>query len=243
MSLSDSEQPTEAKPDDIPAPDEQGADSFWNGNPDELPDEVKPIYKNLQADYTKKSQEVASQRKEAEQATQFWNAIRGKDPEVLRQIADVYGQETVLDALGFALDDGEPDEPTDPVEDLRRELEGLKGQLTEREQKAQEEALLAQIEKDITQQFAGMDLSEKEQEMVTAHALTAGYVTDDGFPDVKKAYEDFTEVLSGRQKKWVEGKRAPRSPVQGTSASDKVDLNDEDARRALIASMLEANSE
>ena len=60
---------------------------------------------------------------------------------------------------------------------------------------------------------------------------------------MKKAYEDFTGVLEGRQKKWVEGKRAPRSPVKGTSGSEKVDLNDEDARRQLIASMLEANSE
>ena len=67
-------------------------------------------------------------------------------------------------------------------------------------------------------------------------------MTPEGFPDVAKAYEDFTRVLEGRQKKWVEGKKAPRTPVQGTAGSEKIDFSDEDARRGLIASMLEANS-
>jgi len=246
MSLSNSEDPTEGNPDvEAPVTDEQVAetDSFWNGNPEELPDEVKPIYKNLQADYTRSKQSIAEERREAQQATEFWNAIRSQDPNAIRQIADVYGQETVLDALGYALDEDEPSEPVDPLEELRAKVEGLEGQLTQKEQKAQEEALLSQIEADITKQFSGLDLDDKEQEIVTAHALTAGYVTPEGFPDVKKAYEDFTGVLEGRQKKWVEGKRAPRTPVQGTAGSEKIDFSNEDARRALIASMLEANSE
>ena len=246
MSLSNSEDPTEGNPDvEAPVTDEQVAetDSFWNGNPEELPDEVKPIYKNLQADYTRSKQSIAEERREAQQATEFWNAIRSQDPNAIRQIADVYGQETVLDALGYALEDDEPDPNADPVDELRQRLEGLEGQLTQKEQKAQEEALLSQIESDITKQFSGLDLDDKEQEIVTAHALTAGYVTPEGFPDVKKAYEDFTGVLEGRQKKWVEGKRAPRTPVQGTAGSEKIDFSNEDARRALIASMLEANSE
>lgn len=245
MSLSNSEDPTEGNPDiEAPVADEPVAeDTFTSVKPDELPEELQATYKSLQADYTRKTQTLAEQRREAEQATEFWNAIRSQDPNAIRQIADVYGQETVLDALGYALDEDEPDTPTDPVEELRARLEGLEGQLTQKEQKAQEEALLAQIEADITKQFSGLDLADEEQEIVTAHALTAGYVTPEGFPDVKKAYEDFTRVLEGRQKKWVEGKRAPRTPVQGTAGSEKVDLNDEEARRSLIASMLEANSE
>lgn len=234
----------EAKPDEAPVADEQVAeDTFTSVKPDELPEELQATYKSLQADYTRKTQTLAEQRREAEQATQFWDAIRSKDPNAIRQIADVYGQETVLDALGYALDEEEPDTPDDPLEALRQEIEGVKSQLTQKEQKAQEDALLAQIEADITKQFSGLDLEESEQELITSHALTQGYVTPEGFPDVKKAYEDFTKVLEGRQKKWVDGKRAPRSPVQGTAGSEKVDLNDEEARRGLIASMLEANSE
>lgn len=245
MSLSNSEDPTEGNPDvEAPVVDETSAeDTFTSVKPDELPEELQATYKSLQADYTRKTQTLAQQRKEAEDATKFWDAIRSQDPNAIRQIADVYGQETVLDALGYALEDDEPDPNADPVDELRQRLEGLEGQLTQREQKAQEEALLSQIESDITKQFSGLDLDDKEQEIVTAHALTAGYVTPEGFPDVKKAYEDFTGVLEGRQKKWVEGKRAPRTPVQGTAGSEKIDFSNEDARRALIASMLEANSE
>lgn len=237
-----SEQPDEAKLDDAPAPDAQAADSFWSGNPDELPDEVKPVYKNLQADYTRKSQEIAAARKEAEQATNLYQALNSRDPDVLRQIADAYGQETVLEALGYAIDDEEP-EPTSELDALRKELDGLKANLTESQQKAQEEALLAQIEADITKQFSGLDLDEKQQEIVTAHALTAGYVTDGGFPDVRKAYEDFQSVLDSERAKWAKGKRSPRQPVQGASGTDKVDLSSRDERQKVIAAMLEGNSE
>jgi len=243
MSSLDSEQSDQTKLAEVPATDGQAPDSFWNGDPATLPDEVQPVYKNLQADYTRKSQEIANQRREAEQATAFYNAIQSQDPQALRQIADVYGQETVLDTFGYALDNDDPQEYSDPIDALRKELDELKGNVTKGEQKAQEEALLVQIESDIAQQFKGVDLSEKEQEIVTAHALTAGYVTADGFPDVKKAYADFEEVLSEQQKKWASGKRAPRQPVQGTTGSDKVDFGNEDERRALIASMLDANSE
>lgn len=241
MSLSDSEQPDEAKL-DTPETDAQET-TFTNVKPDELPEELQGIYKSLQGDYTRKTQEIAEQRRQAEQASTIYNAIQNRDPQILRQIADTYGQETVLDALGYALDEDDPDPPANDFEALKREFEELKGNITQTQQKAQEEALLARIEADITKQFSGSELSDKEREIVTAHALTAGYVTPDGFPDVRKAAEDFEEVLTGRQKKWAEGKRSPRKPVQGSPGSEQIDWSDEDARRAVIAAALEANSE
>lgn len=42
-------------------------DSFTKVSPDELPDELKGTYKSLQADYTRKTQELAKMRKEIEQ--------------------------------------------------------------------------------------------------------------------------------------------------------------------------------
>ena len=242
MSLSTSGQPDEAKLDEVPGADAQET-TFTNVKPDELPEELQGIYKSLQGDYTRKTQEIAEQRRRAEQASTIYDAIQNRDPQVLRQIADTYGQETVLDALGYALDEDDPDPPANDFDALKREFEELKGNITQTQQKAQEEALLARIETDITKQFTGSDLSEKEREIVTAHALTAGYVTPEGFPDVRKAAEDFEEVLTGRQKKWAEGKRSPRKPVQGSPGSEQIDWSDEDARRAVIAAALEANSE
>lgn len=244
MSL-DSEHP---EGDKLATPEETRDDaaSFWNGNPDELPEEIQPVYKNLQADYTRKSQEVAEQRKEAEEALRFYDAVRNPETldSVLQQIADAYGPDAVLDALGYAVDDEpEPANADDPVASLRGELDALKGQLTQQQEKAQEEALLAQIESNVEEQFSALDLSEKEQEIVLAHALTAGYVTSEGFPDVRKAFEDFSSVLTDRQKKYVEGKRAPRQPTSGAAGTEAFDFSNEDERRRLMAAMLEANSD
>lgn len=52
--------PQEVDPGAAPA---QPADSFTPINPDDLPDELKPLARQLQADYTRKTQALAEQRK------------------------------------------------------------------------------------------------------------------------------------------------------------------------------------
>lgn len=47
-------------------PAEDKSEDFTNLNPDELPGELKAVYKSLQADYTRKTQEAANIRKESE---------------------------------------------------------------------------------------------------------------------------------------------------------------------------------
>lgn len=54
----------EVESEDNDQPDDE--ESFSTTNPDELPDELKGIYKSLQADYTRKTQEIAEKRKESE---------------------------------------------------------------------------------------------------------------------------------------------------------------------------------
>jgi hypothetical protein len=50
--------------------------SFTNINPDDLPDELKHIYKSMQADYTRKTQEAAPYRKLAEAGVDPQDAIQ-----------------------------------------------------------------------------------------------------------------------------------------------------------------------
>lgn len=45
-------------------------ESFTKVNPEELPEELKGIYKSLQADYTRKTQEIAKQRKASDSRIQ-----------------------------------------------------------------------------------------------------------------------------------------------------------------------------
>ena len=47
-------------------------DIFKGIDPEKLPDDMKKIYKNLQADYTRKTQELAEQRKGLEAKEQQW---------------------------------------------------------------------------------------------------------------------------------------------------------------------------
>lgn len=65
----------------------QTEESFWNGNPNELPAEVQPIYKNLQSDYTRKSQEIAAHRAKIEAFDRF---EQNPVAELMR-LAQVYG--------------------------------------------------------------------------------------------------------------------------------------------------------
>lgn len=69
---------------------------FWNGDPNALPAEVQPVYKQLQADYTRKTQELAQQRKAFEsmgdlgtvaEAVQLYQSLQ--DPQYWPQL---YGE-------------------------------------------------------------------------------------------------------------------------------------------------------
>ena len=74
MSAANRGEPTAAEPEpqtvepspsevDAGAAPEPSVDSFTPINPDDLPDELKPFAKQLQADYTRKTQQLAEQRK------------------------------------------------------------------------------------------------------------------------------------------------------------------------------------
>jgi hypothetical protein len=59
-------------------------DSFTTIDPSQLPQELQPIYKSLQADYTRKTQEAAAWRKLGEET--------GLDPDTLRTSAELYSK-------------------------------------------------------------------------------------------------------------------------------------------------------
>jgi hypothetical protein len=54
-------------------------DAFTSVNPDELPPELQPLYKQLQGDYTRKTQSIAQMRKENEAKIQAYDQFQ-RDP-------------------------------------------------------------------------------------------------------------------------------------------------------------------
>jgi hypothetical protein len=111
-------------------PETEAPETFDSGkfNPDELPDELKPGWKQLQAEWTRKTQALAEERRqyegidpeEARQALALYGAL--KDPDYLVQF---YGElKTALEAQGLTPREAEAEAArqieeasTDPHED------------------------------------------------------------------------------------------------------------------------------
>jgi len=112
------------------SPDESD-DSFMGGdfNPDLLPDELKPGFKQLQAAFTRKTQELAEQRKQFEElgdpeeirrATDFFQSLN--DPEYLQAFHQELG--SVLQEMGLT-----PQEAAEAAQELTNEAQPQEIQL------------------------------------------------------------------------------------------------------------------
>ena len=98
-----------AQADEFTTPDTEQDPDLWDGepvNPDLLPDDLKPLAKQLEAAFTRKTQAVAEQRKalealgspeELQTASEFYNSL--KDPEYLKNFYNELGD--VVQELGL----------------------------------------------------------------------------------------------------------------------------------------------
>ena len=65
-------------------PSDDTDDTFWSGNPEELPEGLKPVYKNMQGAFTKRMQRVADLERKYLDSIDAANAVvlsRGQAPE------------------------------------------------------------------------------------------------------------------------------------------------------------------
>ncbi len=157
----------------------EGEDSFMGEdfNPDLLPDELKPGFKQLQAEWTRKTQSLAEQRKaleelgspeELQQAREFYQSLQ--DPEYLQAFYGELGG--VLEELGLS-----PEQAAAVVEDQQAQDQSV--------EPAPELAQLAQTDPELApfvEKFTAMEQrlnqfeqqqSEREQAMVQERQLMA----------------------------------------------------------------------
>src|SRR4051812_1406642 len=87
-----------------PVEAEQFSENF---DPTTLPEELQPAYKQMHGDYTRKTQALSEQRKEAENAVAFIESLRSEEHRqaALQQLAEDIGPDAVLEALGYTTDD------------------------------------------------------------------------------------------------------------------------------------------
>lgn len=211
-----SEQPV----DDTPVGGEQVVeDSFTGLDPTNLPEDLQPLYKNMQADYTRKTQEIAEQRKQFEQLTEY-----GIDPnyaleavgflqrldadpafaaEVARQLAPQ--QESPMTAQ-------QPSEGVVPNNDegydnipaaLQAELEQMRQFRSEIMEAQQHQEMMAELESEevqIRNQYPHYDDSDIEHIYSLAHAT-------DG--DLLAAQQLYTQMEQGVLNKYLQSKQVP----------------------------------
>lgn len=147
-------------------PGEYQADSFTNVDPSTLPPELQVIYKNMQGDYTRKTQAVAPYLKlqeqygpefdpsRVEQSLEFVTALE-TDPDFARAVYDqlhsVLDEAGLLEAAaeaGLVPEAGSLDDQfVDEESPLAREVQELKAWKAEQENHAQEQALAAHIQR------------------------------------------------------------------------------------------------
>jgi Skp family chaperone for outer membrane proteins len=190
-------------------------------------DSYEERYKNLQAEFTRKTQELSGLKSEHEQYQQWYQSLT--NPETQAQ---------ALNMLGLELENEQQDpfaEQPDPTEALRAEISELKQW---REQQS-EQAQLQQLESEINAgikghaEQAGLDLDPKLQKLLFNNVI-ASPPRADGTPDIEGVFEEFTGLKDQLIKNYRETKRrAPSPPVPGSPGNPDHKFGDAKSRLQL----------
>jgi hypothetical protein len=237
------EQQDQPQTEEVAPQEDTATESFTDSfNPDQLPEEARAAYdsayKQMQADYTRKTQEVADQRREAEEAQELISALQ--DPQY---------RDAALQVLG--IQPQAEDDQADEFEDYLSEDERLDRieQYLEGQQAQQQDSEIEQLENQyLDQEFAKLeksiarDLTDDEAELLFVTATHPTFRDSNGLPDVQAAYDRVKQLEQGAQQRYVESKKAPRAPM-GSAGSKQIDLNDDEARTEVLAQMIEAAAE
>lgn len=211
------------------APFDEGFD------PSSLPDELQDRYRQMQGDYTRKTQDLADQRKQAEQATSFLDALQSDSPDqqafAIQSLANALGPEVVLNALGYEADDPDaPDLGQEEVEPVH--YDPRVDQLLEEKESAEFEARLEAIETDIRSKITSAGEFTPEEQELLFNAVLASEPKDNA-PDVAGVVAQYQAVIDGRIKDYRDTKRgAPAAPLQGVSGVPAPDLTNQKSRLA-----------
>lgn len=184
-------------------------------------------YNELRKGFTQKTQGIAQERQEAQEYRDFITAIQN-DPAA----RDAWLQQE----FGYEFEDGDEQEFLDPEEELRAEVEALKGHLAQREEaeftSQQEDEVSEFIEDKIdeleTAQGKGFKFSEDEVSYLTMMANR--HPLPNGAPNVQGANELLERMMDQRQKQWIESKKSGRRISQGSPAKKAFDPTNQEER-------------
>lgn len=207
---------------------EGGEESFTDFDLDSLPQEARAAaeaaQKRMQADYTRKTQELSQRGQEAGQYQAIVEGLEDPEraPEVLRILGiDVGGEED-----DWLLDEEElyGADPDQRIDELERRLEESQ-QIGQQQQieEAEDHAIAEQIEAWEKEH----DFALSPEEIAFVYLYADEYRGEDGSPNAKAAIDLLEGIVASRQQQWIESKKAPRRMSKGKPASRQVDLSTE----------------
>lgn len=210
-------------------------------------DDVARYQKQVQGDYTRKTQELAQQRKLVEPLTSLAEALQAEDEDTKNAAIRSFLQEQGWEVEGDeGVDEYEDDEDTDDDEvdgppartTTDPELLARLGALEAEREAERREAFEARVNTHVT---SALD-NYKEAEGLTEvpDAIKAGIAAQlrgldplpDGMPDIATAITLFEEQRVLAHQAYLKSKRAPSMDLSGVpSPAPTVDLRDAKARR------------
>lgn len=224
------------------AEEEQGFDTPFNlADVDEsYREHVERYNKQLQAAYTRKTQELASQRAEVEHLTRFADAIN--DETTREQALRVF-----LDQLGYELDADDEAElaqgEDENYDEYLARIEQLEQQLA-----AQQQAVAAQEE-----ESWNAEVSSWVEQTLEWHAGTQGLEAlpdmdrnailtlvstlppdEDGMPDVHGAIVQHEANKAAVIQGYLDTKRTPAVDLSGSTGASQMNLTDDKSRLAAM---------
>lgn len=223
--------------DDEPNPDgdhsqdgNQGADeeteSFTDFDLDSLPPEARAAAeaaeKRMQADYTRKTQELSEKSREA---AQFQAIVEGlEDPQRAPEILRILGVTPQEEDEWLAGDEEFGPDPNERIDQLERAL-------VEREQVLESRQIQETEDQSIAEQIEAWENEHDEQfskqEIAFLYLYADEFRDEKGAPNAKAAIDLLEGIVADRQQRWIESKQAPRRMRTGKSASRQVDLSTE----------------
>jgi hypothetical protein len=180
-------------------------------------------HKEMQSAFTKKTQSLAEQRREAEKALAAFN-----DPEQLEALLRAKGYDLEDDDLEYEDDDETPNDFRSTKE--WQEFQQFQQQLQQAaQQEQQEQAFRSSVDELETRE--GRELDDTEWELLWSLSQ-AGVPVDDG-------YDRISQLRKSERKQLVNAKKAPQVSKVGKSATQIPDLSDERTRQEYLAELMD----
>lgn len=200
----------------------------------------------LVADYTRKTQGAAEQRREAEQAQAIIQGL--SDPQMLPQYLRLLGHDPTdqqfLDALGLEMDAGNEDDLLEELDPNQR-IDQLEQQLAAQAQEAQLAQQQDQLEDYMAEQIEALEQKNgsefSPEEVAFLRRQAEGNPTPNGLPDIEGANKLLTGILDRRVQQELEHRKeaALRPPGTGTPGAKRPDPNTEEGRIQLAQEAVE----